>query len=114
MLFHERKTVYITNSKEKENIKINNNILDRKTTAKYLGDIITSDGKHEENIEDRKMSINGMIAEIKSIMQATKEDIEICAAKQYHLGIIIPKLLFNSESWINLTRSNIQELEKIH
>ena len=28
MLFHERKTVYITNSREKENIKINNNILD--------------------------------------------------------------------------------------
>ena len=46
-------------------------------------------------------------------MHETKEDVEICAAKQYHLGIIIPKLLFNAESWINLSKMNMQELEKI-
>ena len=113
MLFHERKTVYITNSKEQGIIKINNGSLDRKTSTRYLGDIITNDGKYQENIEDRKLSINGMIAEIKSIMQETKEDIEISAAKQYHLGIIVPKLIYNAESWINLTQMNIQELEKI-
>ena len=54
-----------------------------------------------------------MIVEIKAIMQETKEDIEISAAKKYHLGIIFLKLIFNAEIWINLTQTNIQELEKI-
>ena len=65
------------------------------------------------SIEERKMSINGIIAEIKSIMYQAEEDLEITAAKQYHEGIVVTKLLYNSESWTNLTKANVEELEKI-
>ena len=92
---------------------INNVKLNQKTSSKYLGDIISDDGKLDETIEDRKMNINGTIAEIKSIMHQAEEDLEITAAKQYHEGIILTKLLYNCETWVNLTKSNIDQLEKI-
>ena len=112
MLFHEIKTVFISNSKNAK-ININNSNLSQKYAAKYLGDIITEDGKYDQTIEERKMNINGIIAEIKSIMYQAEEDLEISAAKQYHEGIVVTKLLYNSESWTNLTKTNIEELEKI-
>ena len=112
MQFHETKTVYISN-KKKEKITINNTELIQKKAAKYLGDIITDDNKYDENIEDRKSSINGIVAEIRYIMNEAQEDIEIQAAKQYHEGIVVAKLLYNCETWTNLTKKNIEDLEKI-
>ena len=83
MEFHETKTVYISN-KNNTSIKLNNETLKQKKSDKYLGDIISSDNKYEETIEDRKSSLNGIIAEIRSIMNEAQEDIEIKAAKQTH------------------------------
>ena len=112
MLFHETKTVFISNSKNSK-ISINNANISQKNAAKYLGDIISDDGKYDQTIEERKLNINGIIAEIKSIMYQAEEDLEITAAKQYHEGIIVTKLLYNSETWTNLTKTNIEQLEKI-
>ena len=112
MLFHELKTVYISNT-GKSKITINEKELSQKKYVRYLGEIITDDNKHDANIEDRKSSVNGIVAEIRAIMNETHEDLEIIAAKQYHEGIILSKLLYNCESWINLTKKNIEDLEKI-
>ena len=112
MLFHEGKTVYISNT-EKNSITMNDKQLSQKKCVRYLGEIITDDNKHDANIEDRKSSANGIVAEIRAIMNEAHEDLEIKAAKQYHEGIILSKLLYNCESWINLTKKNIEELEKI-
>ena len=112
MQFHETKTVYISN-KNKCTIKMNNEQLKQNKSVKYLGDIISDDNKYDENIEDRKTSINGILAEIRSIMNEAQEDIEITAAKQYYEGIVMAKLLYNCETWTNLTSGNLQELEKI-
>ena len=112
MLFHETKTVFISNSKNSK-ISINNANISQKNAAKYLGDIISDDGKYDQTIEERKLNINGIIAEIKSIMYQAEEDLEITAAKQYHEGIIVTKLLYNSETWTNLTKTNTEQLEKI-
>ena len=112
MEFHETKTVYISN-KNKSSIKINDKQLLQKRSVKYLGDIISYDNKYDDNIEDRKSSLNGIIAEIRSIMNEAQEDLEITVAKQYHEGIVMSKLLYNCETWTNLTKNNLEELEKI-
>ena len=46
-------------------------------------------------------------------MNEAQEDIEIKAAKQYHEGIVLTKLLYNCETWTYLTKNNKEELEKI-
>ena len=112
MEFHETKTVFISN-RNNAVIKLNNEDLEQEKAVKYLGDIISSDNKYDETIEDRKSSLNGIIAEIRSIMNEAQEEIEIKVAKQYHEGIVITKLLYNCETWTYPTKNNIEELEKV-
>ena len=112
MLFHKSKTVYISNTQNNQ-INLNDKQVNQVKSTKYLGDIITDNGKLDENIEDRRLKINGVVAEIRSIMMEAEEDLEILAAIQYYEGIVKTKLIYNCESWINITKSNMEELEKI-
>ena len=112
MMFHKSKTVYISNT-QKNDIRLNNNEIKQVKSTKYLGDIIADNGKIDENIEDRRLKVNGVVAEIRSIMMEAEEDMEILAAKQYYEGIVKNKLLYNCETWINMTKTNLDELEKI-
>ena len=112
MMFHKLKTVFISNTQKKD-IKLNNNQIKQVKSTKYLGDIISDNGKLDENIEDRRLKVNGVVAEIRSIMMEAEEDLEIQAAIQYYEGIVKTKLLYNCETWINMNKTNIDELEKI-
>ena len=112
MLFHKLKTVYISNT-QNSHIMLNNKQINQVKSTKYLGDIISDNGKLDETIEDRRLKINGIVAEIRSIMMEAEEDLEILAAIQYYEGIVKSKLLYNCETWINLTKTNIDDLEKI-
>ena len=90
------------------------NKLKKAEQYKYLGEIITPDGKLDETIRQRGNQITGITAELTTIISLIDDDDKpIQAVKRYHEAIILPKLLTNAETWSNITRSNILELECI-
>ena len=84
------------------------------TDEKYLGDIISHDGKNSKNIETRIKKGLGIISQIKNILEET------CLGK-YHFqvamilrnSLFINGILTNSEAWYGVKKSEIEELEKI-
>ena len=79
----------------------------------YLGDIISSDGKHDKNI---KSSRNRGLGKINEIMQILKS---LFFGKYYfevalvlRSSLFLSSLLLNSEAWVNLSEKNIRGLEQ--
>ena len=80
---------------------------------KYLGDIITTDMNNEKNIKDKTNKAIGNINKIVSSLQERpygKHTFK--AAKLMRDGILIGSLLNNAETWINVTKKDIEKLEK--
>ena len=79
----------------------------------YLGDIISSDGKHEKNVHARKNKGLGIINQIMQILQSLyfgKYYFEV--AMVLRSSLLLSSLLLNSEAWTNLSESNIRALEQ--
>ena len=81
---------------------------------KYLGDVISQDGKNMKNILARKDKAVGVVTQIMSILE------EICFGMYYfevavilRNSLLISSLLSNSESWYNLKNEEIVILEKV-
>ena len=82
---------------------------------KYLGDIISNDGKNTKNIIARKNRCTGVVNQIVSILE------DICFGKHHFAvavvlrnALLISSLLTNAEAWYNLSANEVTELEKIH
>ena len=82
---------------------------------KYLGVILTSDGKNSKNIAARKNRGVGVVNQIMTILE------EICFGKYYFQvamvlrnSLLISSLLTNAEAWYNLSSTDITELEKVY
>ena len=80
---------------------------------KYLGDIVSSDGKNNKNIKDR---INKAIGNVNKIFSTLNERPYgrhyFEAYKLMREGLLLGGMLTNSESWINVTKQNLDDLEK--
>ena len=81
---------------------------------KYLGDILTNDGKNTRNIAARKNRGIGVVNQILTILE------EICFGKYYFQvamvlrnSLLISSLLTNSEAWYNLSSKDVTELERV-
>ena len=81
---------------------------------KYLGDIISNNGKNTKNIEARKNRGTGIVNQIMSILE------DICFGKHHFVvamvlrnALLISSLLTNAEAWYNLSTNEITELEKV-
>ena len=80
---------------------------------KYLGDIISSDGKNKKNIKDRTNKATGNVNKIVTTLNERYYGKNTFKAyKLMREGILLGSLLTNSESWINVTNQDISELEK--
>ena len=80
---------------------------------KYLGDIITNDGKNVKNIAARTNRGIGTVNQIMSILD------DICFGKYYFKvamvfrnSLLLSSLLTNAEAWYNLSDNDVTELEK--
>ena len=83
------------------------------TEKKYLGDIISNDGKYYKNIKDRTNKALGNINKIVSTLTERPYGKYFCRAyKILREGFLLGGLLKNAESWVNLTLKNVEELEK--
>jgi hypothetical protein len=80
---------------------------------KYLGDIISHDGKNQKNIKDKTNKSMGNINKI--VTTLTERPYGKYHFKAYRMmreGLLLAGLLTNAESWINMTKKDIEELEK--
>ena len=88
--------------------------INRVAKEKYVGDIITSDGKHSKNILDRRSKGIGVISEIASILNG------LCLGEHYfntalmlRQAMLLQVLLSNSETWLRLTKGDMKRLEGV-
>ena len=80
---------------------------------RYLGDIITCDGKNQKNIEARKIKVQGSTIQITAIgSNETLRGIQASTLIMLHETMNVPKLLMNSETWV-LSKGNIKEINRI-
>ena len=80
---------------------------------KYLGDIISKDGSNKSNIKDRTNKAQGNVIKIvKGLTERPYGKHFFKAAKLMREGKLISGLLTNSESCINVTKKDIEDLEK--
>ena len=103
-----------TNKSSVEDIHDGFHELEESSSEKYLGDIISRTGKNDENIQARYKKGLGIIKQILSILE------ELCFGKYFFKvakilrdSLFINSILLNSEVWYNLSKSNIEDLEKL-
>ena len=89
-------------------------ILEAVTSDKYLGDIISSDGKNTLNIQERKRRGYLAVNQINEMLN------DLCLGKYYfeagnilRNSLLLSSLLSNSESWYNITNKELSELESV-
>ena len=115
MKFHEEKTVcMIINSRKecKENITLDGRKVKMVEEYKYLGDVVTANGKYNRTIQERENGITGMTAELSNIISETS-GLEIKAILQFMKQVILPKLTLNTETWNQITKENMKHMERI-
>ena len=83
------------------------------TSYKYLGDVITNDGKNKSNIETRFNRTQGIIRQINTTAGSEiMRNIETKTILQLYETCILPSFLNNAESWTLLT-SEENKLDKL-
>ena len=88
--------------------------VEEKSEDKYLGDIISTDGRNMKNIKARIAKGKGIVNNILTMLEG------IPFGKHYfEVGIIlrnsllVSSMLFNSEAWYNLTSAELDLFETI-
>ena len=88
-------------------------VIQETISYKYLGDEVTSNGRHAENIKSRRQKTQASTATINTI--ASNEilnKVESLVLLELHERITIPGLLNNAEAWV-LNKTESDELERI-
>ena len=100
--------------KDKDQVwQVGDIIIQETDKYKYLGDIITSDGKNKENIQDRRDKIQAATMTVNSIAACeVLHGIETAVLIDLHEKISISGFLTNAESW-RLCKGEEEEIEKI-
>ena len=79
---------------------------------KYLGDYITSDGKHNKTIAARNASAVGQTSAIMTILkEVSLGEFYFPMAVLLRSTLLMSSILLNSEAWVNLSQQNIIDLE---
>ena len=101
-----------------EDITIEKNIgnvkMKETSDQKYIGDIISNDGKNIKNMQARHNKGNSVITYIMLLLE------ELCFGKYYfevaivlRNAIFLSSIIFNSEAWYNMTNNDIDMLESV-
>ena len=80
---------------------------------KYLGEIVTSNMKNEKNIQDKTNKAFGNIRKIEDTLNERPFGIHTYkAAMLLRGGVLLGSLLNNIEAMVNVTKSDLEKLEK--
>ena len=88
--------------------------MDEVSEEKYLGDILSDDGRNMKNILARAAKGTGIVSQIMCILE------EIFFGKYYfevavvlRNSLLLSSVLVNSEAWYNLKKEEIEKLEQV-
>lgn len=89
-------------------------IMEEVDSAKYLGDIIQTDGKNKRNIQERKNRGLGAVNQIQQLLDdLCLGDYHFEAANILRNSLLLSSLVSNSETWYDVTKKEISELESV-
>ena len=89
-------------------------IMEASETEKYLGDLISRDGKNGKNIHARKAKGTGIVDQIISILDGTVfGPFHFEVALILRSSLLLNGILTNSEAWYGLKTSDLEQLEEI-
>lgn len=93
-------------------LKAHNTEMDVVLEEKYLGDIVTCDGKHTKNVKSRCSKCIGVMTDIVNILKT------LCLGKFFFkIGVILRQALFlsimllNADTWLRLSQTDLKTLE---
>ena len=97
-----------------ESIYINNKSVTNSDCTKYLGDYINSNGSDSDLIDARVKKAQGFVIELVSICKEALFSLnQISAMFLLYRSVFLPRLIFNCETWSNLTNQEVQSLQKV-
>ena len=95
-------------------LRAHETLMDIVTEEKYVGDIISNDGKHTKNILSRRSKGIGITNEIITILDSLfLGPYHFWISRILRQAMLLSVLLFNAETWLRLTKENIKKLESI-
>ena len=97
-----------------EDIEIEEAKMEEKNSEKYLGDIISDDGRNINNIKARVSKGKGIISRIMTYLDGIpfgKFYFEIAIILRNSL--MLSSILFNSEAWYNLSKAELDLIESV-
>ena len=103
-----------TKSEGCSKLKINDTYINNVTHAKYLGDYLCNNGSHDKSIESRRGQGLGAVSQITSLLNQVSLgyyyfDISLI----FRDSLLVSKLIFNTEVWSDLSKSQYEKLEDI-
>ena len=102
-----------TSSKIKD-VYLGETEMKRANESKYLGDLISIDGKNQKNIMDRKSKGYGIVLQISQMLEEIYfGPFEIEVALTLRKSLFLGGILTNCEAWYGLTASDIKQLELV-
>ena len=103
-----------TGVSEIEDICEGNEVMEEKEEEKYLGDVISRDGKNIKNVKARVAKGTGIVNRIMTILEGIpfgKFYFEVAVILRNSL--LVSSMLCNSESWYNVTKPELDLLETV-
>ena len=81
---------------------------------KYLGDVISTDGKNIKNVKARVAKGKGIVSRILSILEGIPfGGYYFQVATILRNSLLISSMLCNSESWYNVSKAELELLETV-
>ena len=89
-------------------------IMEGKKEEKYLGDVISTDGKNIKNIKSRVSKGKGIVCRILTILEGIPfGQFYFEVAMMLRNCLLVSSMLVNTEAWYNITKSELNLLETI-
>ena len=110
----EEKEQYDTEEKTLIDVIDEEHNIENSEEERYLGDLITSDGKNTRNISARRARGIGIVDKIINYLNDVFfGPYYFRAALLFRTSLLLNSILVNSESWYNITEADIQQLESV-
>ena len=89
-------------------------IMEEKDSERYLGDVIAKDGKNIKNIKARVNKGTGIVRTILTMLDGIPfGKFHFEAGVILRNSLLVSSMLFNSEVWYNITKSELELLETV-
>ena len=97
-----------------EDCCVGEEIMEEKDSEKYLGDLISNDGRNIKNIKARVIKGKGIVTRIMTLLEGIpfgRFYFEV--AMILRNSLLVSSLLFNSEAWYNVSNAELDLIETV-